>query len=158
MKAKKIPTLKTYFDWLEKAKYELLKFEQSCNAYDMANCFLTLNAIPDWIEKSDDSPKELKELKELAEEKIVIMKGINFALDENKLGELNHQLRLIRLFCNHSKHGDPKEKLKNISMSSPYSLVFPVEFKYLSVGSKFIEAHGILKNVIEFWDSKIGNT
>jgi len=155
MKAKKIPILKTYFDWLEKAKYELSKFEQSCNAYDMANCFLTLNAIPEWIEKSDDSPEELKEL---AKEKIAIMRGENnFALDENKLGELDHQLRLIRLFCNHSKHSKLKEKLKHISMSSSFPLEFPIRFTDLSVGSEFIEAHGILKNVIEFWDSKIGH-
>jgi hypothetical protein len=150
-----IPTLSVYSDWLEKAKYELLRFEKSCGVYDMANCFLTLNAIPEWIDKSDDAPSKLKEL---AISKIAIMKGKNFDLDENRLGELDHQLRLIRLFCNHSKHGDPKEKLEHMSMSAFFPLTFPVKFEFLSVGHKSVKVFDLLQSVINFWSSEMQNT
>lgn len=154
MKVARIPTLNTYSDWLKKAKDELMRFEESCGVYDMANCFLTLNAIPEWIEKSDESPIALRDI---AKSKIAIMKGQGFELDETKLSELDHQLRLIRLFCNHSKHGDPKEKLRHISMSSTLPFTFPVKFEFLSVGSKKVKAADILSNVIKFWSVEINN-
>lgn len=154
MRNVRTPTLNTYSDWLEKAKYELLRFEESCGVYDMANCFLTLNAIPEWIEKSDDAPSKLKEL---ASSKISIMKGVGFELDESRLGELDHQLRLVRLFCNHSKHGDPKEKLEYISMGTHFPLVFPVRFEFLYVGSEYVRAFDILKNIIDFWSCELTN-
>ena len=154
MKDLRIPTLNSYVDWLEKAKYELSRYEESCGVYDMANCFLTLNAIPEWIEKSNEAPSKLINV---AQTKISIMKGVNFNLDENKLDELDHQLRLIRVFCNHSKHGDPKEKLKHISMSFTFPQEFPLKFELLSVGSKTVKAYGILNNVISFWSREIEN-
>lgn len=152
---KRIPTLNIYSDWLEKAKYELSCFEKSCGVYDMANCFLTLNAIPEWIVKSDKAPNTLREL---ANSKISIMKGINFELNENNLCDLDHQLRLIRLFCNHSKHGDPKTKLEHISMGASFPPTFPVRFEFLSVGSNSIKALDILQSVINFWSNELQNT
>lgn len=152
MKRARIPTLNTYSDWLEKAKYELLQFEESCGVYDMANCFLTLNAIPEWVSKSDNVPNELKKL---ADSKISIMKGEAFDLDASRLDELDHQLRLVRLFCNHSKHGDPKEKFGHISMTSPFPLTFPVKFEFLTVGSETVKVYCILQNVINFWSGAL---
>jgi hypothetical protein len=152
MKISRIPTLNTYSDWLEKAKYELMRFEESCGVYDMANCFLTLNAIPDWIEKSDTSPIALREV---AKSKLAVMRGTCFELDATKMDEIDHQLRLIRLFCNHSKHADKKEKFDHISMSSTFPLTFPVKFEFLSVDSINVKAADILNNVINFWAGEI---
>ena len=153
MKVNRIPTLLIYSDWLEKAKHELSRFEQSCNVYDMANCFLTLNALPEWVAKDDRSTPELKEI---ATRKISIMKGQDFELDENKLNELDHQLRLIRLFCNHSKHGDKKKQFKHIAMGpdEPFKMDFPIKFDNLFVGSKLIKINVVLENVINFWSDK----
>jgi len=154
MRNVRIPTLNVYSDWLEKAKYELARFEESCGVYDMANCFLTLNSIPEWIEKSDEAPKRLKEL---AKSKIAVMKGRGFDFDEGKLIEIDHQLRLVRLFCNHSKYGDSKEKFAHISMGVPFPLTFPVKFEFLSVGSESVKALEVLQSVINFWSSQLKN-
>ena len=149
--------MSVYSDWLEKAKLELSRFENSISVYDMANCFLTLNALPEWIAKSDNAKQELKEL---AARKIEVMKGINFELDENKLNELDHQLRLIRLFCNHSKHGDKKKQFKHISMGpeEPFKMNFPIKFDHLFVGSELVKISVVLENVINFWVGEIENT
>ncbi|WP_299775535.1 hypothetical protein [uncultured Pseudoteredinibacter sp.] len=154
MKSNRIRTLNVYSDWLEKAKYELSRFEQSSGVYDMANCFLTLNALPEWIEKSDEAPGKLKNV---ATQKILIMKGQNFDLDENKLDQIDHQLRLVRLFCNHAKHGSSKDKLEHISMSAPFPLSFPVEFEFLKVGSEFVRVVSVLDGVLNFWASELTN-
>ena len=38
----------------------------------------------------------------------------NFDLDVGKLDEIDHQLRLVRIFCNHAKHGKKKNEIPPI--------------------------------------------
>ncbi len=94
---KKIPTLTTYKDRMEKSIHDLKLYE---------NCFLSLNALPEWIINSDDVPNTLREV---AQKKLLIMQErpsikADFTFDEQKLDHIDQQLRLIRIFCNHSKH------------------------------------------------------
>lgn len=155
MRNLKIQQLSKYIHWLEKAKYEVDLYKKTSSVFDLANIFLSLNALPEWIEKSDDAPEPLKRL---ATEKILIMRGVAFELDETKLNELDHQLRFIRTFCNHSKHGDPKDKLPQITMGSePFPLTFPIKFDHIRVGSTEIKALPILESVIHYWELEIQN-
>ncbi|MBD3671247.1 MAG: hypothetical protein HUJ29_10770 [Gammaproteobacteria bacterium] len=156
MKVKKITTLQSYQDWLEKAKYEFELYKSKYGVYELSNCFLTLNALPDWIDKSDLAPQNLKSI---AAEKIKIMKGDDnkFQLDETKLDEINHQLRLIRLFCNHAKHGDKKEKLEAITMSAVFPMTFPIKFDHLKIGSENVNVVPVIESVISFWERVINN-
>ena len=155
MKFGPIATLSVHTDWLKKAEYELFQYKESCGVFDMANCFLTLNALPEWIAASDDASDELKNL---AKSKIRIMKGVNFELNTDKLGELDHQLRLVRMFCNHAKHAKPKEPLSYISMSASFPISFPAKYESLSVGIQNVNAFDILQNIKTFWSNEIHNT
>jgi len=150
----RIQTLNTYSDWLSKANYEYSLFVKSCSVYDLANCLLTINAIPEWIIENNHASEALKAI---ATEKIAIMRAEYqcISLNENNLHEIDHQLRLVRTFCNHAKHGKEKEKIVAISMSAQFPLNFPVKFEYLKVGNKNILIEPILKSLIEFWSQKI---
>ncbi|OOG87805.1 hypothetical protein B0E42_07150 [Pseudomonas sp. A25(2017)] len=72
-----------------------------------------------------------------------------------KLHELDHQLRFIRLFCNHSKHGDPKNKLPQITMSVRLPITFPVKFDEIQVGGVTVAVLPILESVIKYWELEI---
>ena len=155
MSISRVPILFVYSGWLEKAKHELSLFKESYNVYDLTNCFLTLNALPEWIQKSNQAPEALKEL---ATNKIDIMKT-GSEMDENKLDDLDHQLRLIRLFSNQSKHGETKEKLGLITLVSkgPLKFEFPVKCDHLCIGTEVVDIFNVLENVIEFWSREIKN-
>lgn len=92
------------------------------------------------------------------------MRGQNgFELDTNKLDEVDHQLRLIRVFCNHAKHGDVKKNSKGdiidrITMSAKFPLTFPVKFNHLKIGDKNIHAAPVVESVISFWELEIQNS
>lgn len=153
MKTQRISQLLKYTDWLEKAKFEMQRYTETRNVFDLANIFLSLNALPEWISKSDDSPSRLRTL---ADHKISIMKGHNnFLLDEEKLHELDHQLRLIRLFCNHSKHAEHKKILPQITMSARFPTTFPINFDEIQVGSVTVAILPILESVIKYWEMEI---
>ncbi len=155
MHIEKIPTLNSYEDWIEKAERELLLFEKVGSVYDMANCLLTLNALPEWIEKSEKAPEMLSLL---AKEKISIMKHLKLNVDKLKENDIDQALRLVRLFCNHAKHGDKKTNLVKIEMSASLPAKFPIRFDYLSVWDEekhSIKANELLRNIIEFWRKHI---
>ena len=157
MKARHIPQLLNYTDWLEKAKFEMQRYKETRSVFDLANVFLTLNALPEWISKSDSASSCLRTL---ADNNISIMQGARdtFRIDEGKLHELNHQLRLIRLFCNHSKHGDPKEKLPQITMSTHLPATFPIKLDKIQVGSITVPVLPILESVIKYWEMAISES
>lgn len=148
----RIPELRTYKHWLEKAKFDYLRYKKTFGLYALTDCLLTLNAIPEWITKEENISEELKRV---AENKIIIMKGQKkgFLFNEKKLEDIDQQLRFIRIFCNHSKHGSKKEKLPEISINAPFPLKLPICFEYIQVGDEYILAKNILKNVIIFWEN-----
>lgn len=150
---KKIATLNNYIDWYEKARYDFCRYEETSGVYELADCLLTLNALPEWIAESKEAPQSLKTL---ALSKLQIMKGKQgFIFDETQLDDIDQKLRFIRLFCNHSKHGEPKEKFPKIEMSAHFDLSFPVKFEYITIGDRSILAREILTEVLEFWRNNI---
>lgn len=154
-KISKIATLDKYEDWLEKSKHEFSVYKKSYSVYDLANCLLTLNALPEWIEKSEGSPESLRNIASL---KISIMKGDEgrFVFDETKLDLLDQQLRMIRLFCNHAKHGIKKTGFIKISTSTTtFPIGFPMKFEMLEVGNTHIKASDVIENIISFWEQEI---
>ena len=153
MKVTILDTLSKYQDWLRKAKYELSRYRDSNSVYDLANCLLTLNALPEWVAKSDNAPSKLRDI---ANSKLSIMRGEQgFQLSSDKLNLIDHQLRFIRLFCNHAKHGDPKELLPQITLCEPIPVVFPNKFDHIHIGNKFIPVVPIVESVIHFWEKEV---
>jgi hypothetical protein len=55
-----IPTLEDYRDWLKKAEYDLDQFRKTSTVYDLVNCFLDLNALPEWIVKGTGAPQKIR--------------------------------------------------------------------------------------------------
>jgi len=159
LKISKIPTLDSYRDLLEKSEYELKKYEESAVVYDMANCILSLNALPEWIVKSDSASEKLKGV---AKEKITIMKDEKYSKDIEKLKiyEIDYLLRFVRTFSNHSKHLDKKQNLVRIRMSASFPLSFPIKFTNITIGNDendFIDSIEVLKVVISFWKEHINS-
>lgn len=153
MNFSKIPTLDSYSDWLEKAEHDLSVFEKTYNVYDMANCFLSLNALPEWVQKADNASEILRQL---AEDKIYIMKYHQLDIERLKDNDINNQLRFIRLFCNHAKHKKKKGDFIKITMSARLPTILPIKFEYLSISENCsIKAVDLLKNVINFWKKNI---
>ncbi|WP_026711788.1 hypothetical protein [Flavobacterium filum] len=150
---KKIPVLNDYKDWYDKALYDFDKFKQSRGVYELTDCLLTLNALPEWIRNSDNVDLHLKNI---VVEKIEIMQGKNnFIFDETKLHEVDQQLRFIRIFCNHSKHAVSKEKFPKIEMAAMLPAMFPITFDYIKIGNLVFPAEPIIKSVIDFWSQYI---
>jgi len=151
----KIPSLTDYQDWFEKAKHDYKILNKSNEIFDLVDCLLSLNALPEWVSKSDHATERLKNL---ANEKIMVMKGIKFKLDTSKIGrDIDHQLRFIRIFCNHSKHGDGNNTpiiVKEPGNTLPATL--PVEFiTIIKIGDLRFNAKHIIYNVIDFWNKNI---
>lgn len=156
MKITRIQELSKYNHWLEKAKYEVELYKQTSGVYELVNIFLSLNALPEWIAKSDEAPGSLRDL---ADKKIEIMQKDDkyFKFDNSKLDELDHKLRLIRMFCNHTKHAKHKEgsAFPKISTSASFPISFPVKFDHLDVGDISVEALPLLESVIGYWEAEI---
>lgn len=147
----KIPTLSSYADWLEKAEYDLSVFEKTYNVYDMANCFLSLNSLPNWIKKDNEAPKDLKELVE-EKQKIIGRMGDNLNLRKLKNNDIDQSLNFIRMFCNHAKHKKEEGVFIEITMGAKLPASLPMKFEYLSIGQNCsIKVMDLLKNVISFW-------
>lgn len=97
-----LPELNNYKDLLAKLEYDKSRLSKTSHIYELLDCLLTLNALPEWI---SNSQSEKNSLKNIADEKIQIMKGHIFKFDENLINEdINQKLRIIRLVCNHAKH------------------------------------------------------
>jgi hypothetical protein len=152
-----IPSLIDYKDLFLKAKYDFKQLSESNDIFDFVDCLLTLNALPEWISKSNEAPKELKTL---ADEKIKIMKGerYGFHLEEDKIGNsIDHQLRFIRLFCNHTKHKDNKNIpiiIKEFGGTIPATIPFELT-TIIKIGDLKFNAKHIISNVLDFWDKNI---
>lgn len=156
-----IPTLNSSEDWLKKAIYDLEHYKKTFNIYDATNCMLTLNALPEWILKDENLDNE--NLKKITQEKLAIMKGQKFELDENLLeakeetSKLDHQLKLIRLFCNHSKHLEKKAKIPQIVMSTSIPTKIPAKFINIKIGNLNINLLNLLNDVVQFWKDTFEN-
>lgn len=81
----RLPTLNNYYDWFEKAKHDLQIYQKTLHVYDLANCFLTLNALPEWMKESNNIDNDLKDT---AKKKIDIMKEWS-SFNENHLADIN---------------------------------------------------------------------
>jgi len=149
-----IPVLDDYNDWLDKAKYNFEKYKETYALYDLADCILTLNALSEWIAKSDKAPEKLREI---TTEKLEYMTdNVNgFVFDETKFYDINQKLRFIRVFCNFSKHSTPKHKFSKIVMGSTLPAFFPIKFENIAIGDSFFNASEIINDVITFWVSCI---
>ena len=122
-----------------------LCLEKTHNVYDMANCFLSLNILREWIRKDDEAPENLKVLDEKIYKAIGKM-GNNLDFEKLKNNDVVQSIHLIRMFCNHAKHKDEQGEFVEISMGAKLPATFPIKFEYLSIGENFsIKATDVLK-------------
>lgn len=155
-----IPEMSSFLDLLRKLEFDLKRYSVNNHSYEFIDCIMSLNALPDWIKNSNDATSELKQL---ACDKEQIMKGRNgFQFDELKLeSDIDHQLRFIRLFCNHSKHKTDSGYIPRII--SKYGATFPITlpaklYNIIAIGKKEYDAEFLLENVYDFWKRHIENT
>ena len=151
-KFRRIPTLTNYHDWLRKAELDSELFKQTSSVYDITNCLLTLNAVPDWIANDTEAPDNLIKL---AQAKIKIMKGIDFTFDFNRIDDIDHKLRFIRMYSNHSKHAVPIKPITKIEMCATYQAEHPIRFDKFAFDGMVVEAEQIAEGVISFWRQHI---
>lgn len=154
-----IPEISSYHDLIRKLEYDLKRYKKNNHSYEFIDCIMSLNSLPEWIKNSDNTTKALKDL---AVEKISIMKGYNgFQFDESKLkSNIDHQLRFIRLFCNHSKHKTESGYIPKIV--SKYGATFPMTlpakfYNIIAIGKLEFDAEFLLNNVYTFWKQNIEN-
>lgn len=152
-----IPEISDCYDLFNKLEFDLKRYSKNNHSYELIDCLLTLNSIPEWISKSD---KISEGLKGLAEGKIYIMKGHeNFVFDESTIdSDIDQQLRFIRLFCNHAKHKSESGQIPRII--SRYGATLPVTlpaklYNLIALGTKEIDAEFLIHNVYSFWKDKL---
>jgi hypothetical protein len=147
-----VQNLESPEDMLNKVKYDFKRHCENNDIYSFMDCLLSLNAIPEWIKEDNRTSVEMKaNIKELIE----FMKFGSF----DDLSSIENKLRLIRLICNHSKHGALKSfpKVKSINGSS-FPMTFPIEFgTFVVLGNDERDVRPIISNVIEYFDSKLCN-
>ncbi|QJD94647.1 hypothetical protein HH214_01555 [Mucilaginibacter robiniae] len=152
------PNLITYKDLLAKLEHDTQRFVNDYNTYGLLDWFLTANALPEWISGSDLASEQLKQI---ARDKILIMKGLNgHKIDDSKLEtDIDEQLRLIRLVCNQAKHSKPKKDIPVIKMANQYfPYTFPMRFGgTITIGEKEFDAAAIIISVKDFWVNIIKN-
>lgn len=154
-----LPELNNFEDLLNKLKYDRERLSKTSHIYELLDCLLTLNALPEWIENSQN---DFVQLKKIAKEKIKMMKDPNFKIDENHLFEsIDQKLKLIRLVCNHAKHNKKDNNvipkiLREYDASFP--MKFPAKFGFvISIGNRRIDAEFIVDEVTNFWKTEIKN-
>jgi hypothetical protein len=157
MKREIIPEIYDFKDLFKKLDYDIVRFGKNNHIYELIDCLMTLNALPEWIKKSDTSSEELKLL---AIQKEKIMKGENgFQLDVNLIdSDINHQLRLIRLFCNHSKHKTDSGQIPIIY--SEYGATLPMTlpaklFNIIAIGNMGFDVEFLIHSVTDFWKKEM---
>lgn len=154
-----IPEISNFQDLLKKLEYDLKRYSKNNHSYEFIDCIMSLNALPEWIINATNISDELKEL---ACEKEIIMKGKNgFQFDETKLeSDIDQQLRFIRLFCNHSKHKTDSGYIPRII--SKYGATLPVTlpaklYNIVAIGQSEFDGELLLNNVYDFWKQNIEN-
>lgn len=154
-----LPEINNYLDLIKKLDYDIERFDKTNHIYELLDCFLTLNAIPEWIKKDIGTPKHLMDE---AEKMQSLIKGGEFIFNENELDKIEHKLKLVSLISNHAKHNNNSKKstipiIKTISGNSfPASL--PVKFSHaIVVGENEIDAEYIIKEASNFWKDLIKN-
>ena len=154
----KIPTLSTTQDLIEKAEHDLNRFREDRSVYSMADCFLTLNAIPEWLEKHDGI-----DLGELNKNNGIIKGEKCNPTEEGFKLSVEEKLRFVRCFCNHIKHAKEKKPIARVEMaSSPLPVPLPITFDNIAVTytngkTDTLPAENILEAVLSFWKEKITN-
>ncbi|WKB80826.1 hypothetical protein QYR09_13860 [Cellulophaga lytica] len=156
-KSEIIPKISNFYDLLKKLEYDLKRYNKNNHSYEFIDCIMSLNALPEWIKNSTYAKDSLKKI---AIEKETIMKGNNgFKLDESKImSDIDHQLRFIRLFCNHSKHKTDSGHIPCII--SKYGATFPITFpgklqNIITIGKSEFDAESLLNNTFNFWKENI---
>lgn len=141
---------------VKKLDYDLGRYNKNNHIYELMDCLMILNALPEWIKESSEASTSLKTL---AAAKILVMKGSGFTLDESKLDtDIDHQLRFIRLICNHSKHKTDSPLIPVIR--SKYGATLPMTlpaklYHIIAIGHKEVDAEYLIQNVGGFWKSEI---
>lgn len=141
-----IQNLESPKDVLDKAKYDFKRHCEDDEIYSFMDCLLSLNAIPDWIKADDNASDDMDEL-------IDFMKF--GSIDD--LSSIEKKLRLVRLICNHSKHGAIKHfpKVKSINSSS-FPITFPMKFgTFVALGDDERDVRPIISDIIDYFDSKL---
>jgi hypothetical protein len=142
------PTLGGYSQWLRKAEHDLRQFRTSGHPYDIANCLLSLNALWDWVINDPNSPHELIAA---AKAKRNAVSSVRFDIDEMRRGSIDHKLKLVRMFCNHAKHGAARGSLKSIALGALYPAAYPIRFDHLILDDASVDANVLAADVIAFW-------
>ena len=151
-----LPELDNFHDLLKKLDYDIERLNKTSHIYELLDCLLTLNAIPEWIVNSST---ENETLKEIANQKLKIMKGHEFSFDENLLHEdFDQKLRLIRLVCNHAKHKTDSIHIPKIKreMDCGFPMMLPAKFGFvISISKQSVDAEYLVFELAKFWKSKI---
>jgi hypothetical protein len=143
------------YDMLAKAKRDLEKLEVTNDIDDFINCMLSLNALPEWIKKDDFFSSITKEKAIVIE--YIMKEGSSFTSpnDFNLRENTNHQLRLIRAFCNHIKHAG-SQIFPSIDLVDDNTLPMELDFEFgmvLKIGEEKFKAKALIRNIINYWDS-----
>jgi hypothetical protein len=151
-----LPEINNYLELVRKLDYDLDRYQKNNHIYELMDCLMILNALPEWIKESSEASVSLKAL---ASTKILVMKGKGLTFDENQLDtDVDHQLRFIRLICNHSKHKTDSPLIPVIR--SKYGATFPMTlpaklYNIIAIGDKEIDAEDLINKVTDFWKSEI---
>lgn len=154
-----LPELNTYNDLLLKLDYDRERLANTNHIYELLDCLLTLNALPEWIANSQTGNSQLMQI---VEEKIKVMKGHSFNFDENLIhSDIDQQLRLIRLVCNHAKHKTDSVLIPTIKREydASFPMVFPIKFGFIiAVGKQKVDAEFVVSQVANFWKKAISDS
>ena len=147
-----LPELNSFEDLFGKLEHDMKRLSTTGHIYELLDCLLTLNALPEWIKNSPDGNEKIKQT---AHEKLEIMKGRDFDFNQDTISEdIDQKLRLIRLVCNHAKHKTDSNQIPKIVRE--YGATFPFQFPaklgfVITVGDKKLDAEDIILEVVNFW-------
>jgi len=154
-----IAEIKDYKGLMKKIEYDIKRYQKNNHVYELIDCLMSLSALPEWIFKNENTPSELKKI---AKEKAIIMKGHgDFVFNENQLDkEIDHKMRFIRLYCNQTKHNQKKGEIPRIE--SKYDATLPVTlplklYNIIAIGEKQIDAEHLITDVYDFWEKLIND-
>lgn len=150
-----IPEISNYNDLLKKFEYDLERYSKNNHSYELIDCIMSLNALPEWIKNSENASSNLKQI---AIEKDEIMKSSRSFNKELIQTNLDEQLKFIRLFCNHSKHKTDSEVIPRIVSEYGGTLpaVLPIKlYNYIALGENMYDAEYLIRNIYNFWKEQI---